>query len=431
MSLADRVEQTLRAYRLPGLEEALPADTFVLPHYGGYSIANIPATVAAMLGTELEGAMPPIPAELWADLADGVRHVVLVILDGVGYRYMRQMLADAGPGFRHLAEMGRLFPLTSVFPSTTVTALTTLRTGQAPLGHGFLGTRLLIGEYGVMAFMLTLGPAASKQREELLRWGWEPDEFVTAPTLAERLSAAGVPTIAYTYHHFVNGALSRIFLRGVGEVRGYAGFSDQWIDLRQTLVRHQDERVFVSAYWANFDSLSHLYGPRAEAGRADLRHLARALEEDLLDPLPAAAREGTLLMFVADHGEVSTPPARVVRLADHPDLQQMLLLPPGGETRAAFLYARPGQADGLRAYVAAHLADQFVPLETERALAAGLFGPGEATPELQRRLGDLLLLARGDSRLVGPKDLVEMPGHHGSLMPEEMLVPLLLMRLDG
>jgi hypothetical protein len=163
-----------------------------------------------------------------------------------------------------------------------------------------------------------------------------------------------------------------------------------------------------------------------------MRHLVRSLEEDFLAPLPAAAREGTLLVITADHGQTATPPERAVHLSDHPALRQMLLLPPAAEPRAAYLYARSGQAEAVRAYVADHLADRFVLVGAERALAAGLFGPEAPTPELRARLGDLLLLARNDSRLLGDEEKkAPLHGHHGSLTPEEMLVPLLMVRLDG
>ena len=92
---------------------------------------------------------------------------------------------------------------------------------------------------------------------------------------------------------------------------------------------------------------------------------------------------------------------------------------------------RPGQADTVRDIVHERLAGRFVPLETERAVAAGLFGPEEPTPELRGRLGDLLLLAQDGSRLVTPGETMVMNGHHGSLTPEEMLVPLFMVRLDA
>lgn len=430
MTEASEIERTLRSGCLPGLEGRLP-ESFVLPHYEGYSIANVPPTIAAVLGTEIEGSAPPLPRDLWDDLSGGdVRCVVTVLLDAVGYLQLQRLLSEQETLFNRLAEAGRLVPLTSVFPSTTVSALTTLRTGRAPLGHGFLGTRLLLGEQGVLANMLRLAPAAHGRREELKDWGWDPDGFVTAPSLAEALSAADVRSLAYIYLHHLRGSLSRIFLHGMEKKQGYVGFSDLWLHLRRTLIRRQKERLFVWVYWSNIDMLGHVYGPEDEACQAELRNLAHVLESDLLTALPAEAREGTVLMFLADHGQIPSPPERRVALSEHPALRQTLLLPPGGETRAAYLYVRPGQADALRAYVEEHLVDRFVLLETERALSAGLFGPDRVTPTLRSRLGDFLLVARDGSRLVNELGSHPPLGHHGSLTPEEMLVPLLMVRLD-
>ncbi|HID90080.1 MAG TPA: hypothetical protein EYP52_10310 [Anaerolineae bacterium] len=430
------IEQRLRAHRLPGLEGLLPAGKFIYPYYEGYSIANLPATIAAILGVELEGAAPPIPSHLWSDLATGVRRVVLVLLDAVGYGTLRR-LGEADPTLRRLLRAGRFFPLTSVFPSTTVVALTTIWTGRAPLGHGFLGTRLLLPEQGVVADMLALAPVAHKQdRESLLEWGWEPERFVTVPGLGKRLSDQGIQTIVLTFYPYVNNGLSRIFHRDAGKRRGYVGLSDLWINLREAVARSQAERLFVNAYWGEVDALSHVYGPDTEHSRSALRYVMRGLEEDFLAPLPASAREGTLLLLAADHGQIPTPAERVVYLSDHPVLQETLLLPPTGEPRASFLYVQPGQVERLRSYIAEHFAGRFVLLETDRALAAGLFGPERPTPALRPRLGDFLLLAQDGSQLLltkkwGAGKPPVLLGHHGSLTPAEMLVPLLMVRLDG
>jgi hypothetical protein len=430
MNLATQIEHTIRNHRLPGLEERLPEE-FIVPHYGGYSIANLPATIAGLLGVELAGAAPPLPSHLWTDLAAGVRSVVSVVLDAVGYLCLQRILSEEkDSALRHLAQAGRLVPLTSVFPSTTVAALTTLWTGRTPSGHGFVGTTLLLSEQGLLANMLRLAPIAHKRHGELLDWGWVPEEFVTVPGLGQQLTAGGVQTVAHTHVPFVGGGLTRIFLRGMANVQGHVGFSDMWINLRRTLLQQPEGPLFVSAYWGQTDTTAHVYGPEGEPLQTALRHLARSLEEDFLAPLPAAARQGTLLIITADHGQTSTPPERAVHLSDHPALQHMLLLPPAAEPRAAYLYVAPGQTAALRAYVAEHLADRFLLLDTEQALAAGLFGPEEPPPELRARLGDLLLLARNDSRLVVGEKKMLPRGHHGSLTPEEMLVPLLMVRLD-
>jgi len=430
MELATEIEHVLRTHRLPGLGEDLPS-TFVMPHYGGYSIANLPPTVARLLGVEMQDAAPPLAEELWAGLAPGVRRVVLVVLDALGYLHLRRALAEEESALGNLAQAGRLFPLTTVFPSTTVAALTTLWTGQAPLAHGFVGTRLLLSEHGMLANMLHLSPATHRQSNALLDWGWAPEDFVPVPSLGQRLTAAGVETVAHTHLPFLGGGLTRVFMRGMAHMRGHIGFSDMWINLRHTLCERPGERLFASAYWGGIDSASHVYGPAGEPCRAALRHLSRSLEEDFLARLPADAREGTLLIITADHGQTETPPERAVQLPAHPALRRMLLLPPAGEPRAAYLYLRTGQAEALRAYVAEHLAERFILIETERALAAGLFGPGEPSPETRSRLGDRLLLARNDSRLLEKEEKYPLHGHHGSLTAEEMMAPAIIVRLDG
>lgn len=421
------IERTLRSRRLPDLDD-LPAD-FILPHYGAYSLANVPATAAGLLGAELGSAAPSLPDEVWADLASTTRRVVLVILDAVGYHTLRSMLERGDPVLRRLVDAGRFLPLTSVFPSTTISALTTLWTGVTPLEHGLLGTRLLLSPEGVLASMLHLSPLAHLERDAFLDWGWEPEELVPVPGVGEQLARQGISTKAHTYGHFLGGGLSRIFLRGMDQVKGHVAFSDAWINLRRDMTRPRDERSFISVYWGGFDAVGHRYGPEGEHARIELGHLFRTLWDDCLAPLPAAAREGTVMLFVADHGQLPTPRERAVWLPAHPDLMETLLFRPAGEARASYLYPRTGQAEALRDYVAEHLGDRFVLLETKRALAAGLFGPGEMPPRFRSRLGDFLLLARDDARLVFDEGALGMAGHHGSLTPREMLVPLLMVPL--
>ncbi len=43
----------------------------------------------------------------------------------------------------------------------------------------------------------------------------------------------------------------------------------------------------------------------------------------------------------------------------------------------------------------------------------------------------MLLLAQDDSRLLYSDEPTPFHGHHGSLTPDEMLVPLLMVRLDA
>jgi len=189
------VEETLLHRALPGW---LPSDQgWVLPHYDGLSIANVPATIAALLGSSLPAALPPLPSELWADWAAGLQRVVLVLLDALGYQMLQGMWTRGeGQAFATLAEAGRIVPLTSVFPSTTAAALVSLRGGRPPAEHGWLAYEFYLRELGVAANSILLCPVWMRRTDLLTEWGLEPESLVPGPTLAQRLAIEGVETKA-------------------------------------------------------------------------------------------------------------------------------------------------------------------------------------------------------------------------------------------
>ncbi|NIV33300.1 MAG: hypothetical protein GWN58_28795 [Anaerolineae bacterium] len=437
MSLASEHEGTIRDFGLPGLEGLVGDKGFVLPHYGGYSIANLARTIVSLFGGEQEEALaqaglePGLPRSVWEDLTGGVRTVVVVILDAVGYLGFKRLLEQKETGFGWLVEHGEFVPLTSVFPSTTMAAMSTIWTGRTPADHGFLGRRLYLPEYGLLADMIRLMPAIHGQPGSLMQWGWEPEAFIPVPHLAQLLSNAGCRTVAHLYGPHAGGGLSRLFLRGVERIEGFINCSDMWINVRETLTERTGAPLLVSAYWAGTDDVAHRYGPEDERLEAAVRQIAQSFEQDFLTPLLAAAREGTVVIVTSDHGQVETPPEQAVHLSEHPRLKEMLLWPPTAEPRASYLHVRPRCAEMARDYLSTYLGDRFLVLDMEDVVSAGLFGPGEMPAESRNRLGDLLLLARDDSRLIPEGASAADRGEHGGLRPEEMLVPLLMARLDG
>ena len=66
----------------------------------------------------------------------------------------------------------------------------------------------------------------------------------------------------------------------------------------------------------------------------------------------------------------------------------------------------------------------------EQLIDEGLFGPVAPSPEVRRRIGDVVLAAREPVGYVDPDNPGEnkLLSGHGSLAPDEMLVPLLAMR---
>ncbi len=433
-NLAVEIEQQILDHRLPLLDGELPVGEFILPLYDGYSIVNLPATTAALLGVQLPGA-PPLPHDLWQAYAGSVRCVVRVIIDALGYyRLLRFMTAEPDTLFHRLLRRGgQLIPLTSVCPSTTTTALSSLWTGRTPVEHGMLGTRLFLRDRGLQANMIFFTPVGFERHNVLVDEGMEPAEFLSVPGMGDVLEEQGIESHVFISRQFTQGGLSAIFFRGVTEVHdavpGSAG--DLWIMLRQFMEERAGEKLFISVYWGLIDAIAHERGPSSPAVDAELRGWTALMAQEFLDRLSPTAAAGTLLTLLADHGQLDTPPSKAVRLNQHPELLQHLLMKPLGEQRLPYLFARQGHAEAVRRYLHEHLGDAFAIVDSERALKAGLFGSGAQAPETAARLGDFILVSRQDHILYDGDKEPHFLGLHGGLSPEETLVPLLMARLDA
>lgn len=430
---AAEIRAQLSARSLPLLEGSLPPGEFVLPDYAGLGLANLPATIALLLGGELPGACPPLRHDLWADWRDGLRRVVLVVVDALGYLQLRSAMSAAVDGrlvFHHLAEAGRMVPITSTFPSTTNTVLSTLWTGYSPAAHGVLAYELYLRELGVAASTLFFWPIHHRRRDVLAEWGIEAEKFIPVPGLAQQLAAQGILTYGFISKAYSDSLLSQMHRRGTQGVTGFVTASDMWLGVQRAIEQHAAEKLLLVAYWDTIDGITHQYGPGDDAWHLELRSISWLMEHAFLSRLTPAQREGTLLLLTADHGGVATPPREAIRLDDHPPLRDALSLPPLGESRIPFLHARGDSLPLVRAYMQEQLAASFVTLTREQVLDSGLLGPGPVYEETPHRLGDLVALARGHHYLARHPQQLKMLGRHGGLSAQEMLVPLIGARLD-
>jgi hypothetical protein len=112
--------------------------TTLLPDYAGGGIVNLMQSVATACGSTR--ARYPELAVLSAAQLARARHVVLLVIDGLGLRTLARHAASPHLQ-RHL-----LGSMTSVFPSTTASAITTLMTGLAPAQHGLTGWHMHMDE---------------------------------------------------------------------------------------------------------------------------------------------------------------------------------------------------------------------------------------------------------------------------------------------
>ena len=428
---AQALVAALRSRNAPVLLPPELDGEFVLPEYKGHSLVNIPATLGELLGAPLAGISPPLDRAYWGTLASGVRRVVLVLLDALGYLQLGEMLRiDPSCVWLRQAQYGVLLPMTSIYPSTTNTALATLLTGVEPIAHGLLGYELWLREYGVLAEMLSLKPAYGTGRETLMDYGLTPETFLPVPCLGELLGPKGVRTTAIVPAPFTRGTLTRMCYRGFSRLFGYTNVDGMWSIARYVLSHDDIGRDLYMLYWGGIDSTIHNRGAHGGFWEEQFRAVSRACETQFLAQLTPREREGTLLVMIADHGFVDTPESLAHDTESDPVLRRELLAPYAGEARAAYLYCFGGDSDGSLQAIQGALGPNYVVRRSREVVQAGLFGDRAPAPESLPRLGHFHVISRGQHYLDHRKLRLKLRGRHGGLTPDEMLVPWLAARLD-
>ena len=412
----------LKAHRIPGLDLG---SNFVYPNYEGQSILNIPGSISHFLGAPSFGA-PPFHEDILSRLGGPYQRVVLLLVDALAMQRLQVWINE--PEFavwKRLAATGMLAPLTSVSPSTTCAALTSVWTGRSPGEHGIVGYELFLKEYGLVANMIQHSPFALRGPAGALKQaGFDPVEFLGQPTLGSHLAASGIKAHAFQHGGILGSGLSEMFFADV-KTHGFLSPADLWISFRQQFTTYPNERAYFWVYWSDVDTLSHRFGPDDERVRAGFASFSQDFERYFLDATPAAQRKDTLFILVADHGQIHTEKDAHYELSNHPNLTRRLHMLPTGENRLAYLYIKPGQTEAVREYIEKTWPNQFAVIDSSYAQEVGLFGQGRSSPRLADRIGDLVVVAKGNAYWWWAAKDNPLIGRHGGLDPQEMLVPLL------
>ncbi len=381
------------------------------PDYQGGGILNLVASLIQARGGSAEH--PPLTLLPAGELAQ-VTNLVLVVIDGLGDSWLARR-SPAGILSRH-----RLGALTSVFPSTTATAITTYLTGDAPLRHGLTGWHTWMGKLGCVMTVLPGTPRFGGVSYRAA--GLDTTRLFGRRSLFGRIATRSwVVTPQPIARSDFNLAHA-----GPAQVLGYDGLRAL---VRRTarLLRWNREAKYVYCYWPELDSIGHHQGMESQAAADRLEILEAALEE-LLDRI---AGTDTRVLVCADHGQVDLGPGDRIDLADHPSLADCLALPLCGEGRAAFAYLKSGRETDFLQYCAGPL-DGLVEVRPSRSLMdSGYFGAGPTHPRFAERIGDYCLLPTGNRVLrqwLPFEERHDLIGQHGGLTEAEMLVPLCLLR---
>jgi hypothetical protein len=273
-SILSKVLPELEAYRLPSGLDAGPGSIY--PNYDGYSLANLPASICQWLSAPQLGAKP-LKTALTGPVQRTYKHVILLVVDGLGLDRFLQIIQpnqhqSASPTWERLLPQGTLAALTSIVPSTTSAALTTLWTGKTAVEHGIMGYEIWLKEYAMVANMITHSAAAyAGDSGGLRRAGFQPEAFLPVKHWALILRSYGMENYAFMPAPIARSGLSTMQMAEVNTF-SYHTLGELWVTLAEQMrIRRRSTAAgsYTYVYWGDIDGLSHRFGPADERVRLD------------------------------------------------------------------------------------------------------------------------------------------------------------------
>ena len=357
-----------------------------------HNLVNLSATLQAYLGIKPHHATLPVVEQA---LKHQPQQVVYLVIDAMG----AQILAKNLPATSFLRSHQRQ-TITSVFPSTTAAATTTIVSAQTP------------GEHGWFAWSVDFDGEVI----ELFRnRNYYTKQFTTDPQFVQH---------HLPYPLFFDSARAnrpvyalmpdRVSYRmPVPNYLSYRRLSGLYRRLHR-LLKPGDPK-FVYAYYSQLDSMMHRTG--TASWRA--RHLLRKI--DRFCAKLAKRHPETTFIITADHGQIDV--AGHVPIYNDPKIMDCLAHPISMDPRGACFHVKPGCHAQFERAFQAYAAD-FTLFKSADLIQRGVFGP--VKPDYVPLLGDYIAIGTDTNKILMFTAEKKYRGHHTGLTKDEVDVPVII-----
>ena len=358
------------------------------PDYQNCSV-NLLSSIAAHCGLSCQHPSLPFADQLlrkkpW-------KNIILMLFDGMGIDMLEKNLPEDAFLRRHIAHT-----LSSVFPSTTTCATTSIETGLMPREHAWLGWTLYFPQIDQLVDVYTNHNDHGEMAADYhVGECYIPRNFIYKHINAcEKYKACSVS------------------FYGDVKIKTLPELFDATLQLAM-----DDEHRYIYTYWPYPDNTMHKHGcyhPKTVAQIQDINARVEAFAK--------ALPEDTLLLITADHGLTDT---QTVYLEDYPDIQKMLIRDTSIELRAVSFHVKPECVDAFPDVFNRHFSDQFL-LVNQQTFIQEYLGSGPVRPQVYDFVGDYVAIATGCLSFMNHPSQMEFIGNHAGLTPAEMLVPLIV-----
>ena len=320
------------------------------------------------------------------------QNIVVIVLDAMGKCIVEKNLDKNGFFNSHMVG-----EMTTVFPSTTVAATTSVISGLNPVSTSWLGWDCYFPQIDKTITMFqnveqnTNNPAAEYN---------VPFTYCGYRSVVDKLKENS--KLAYFATPFMNP-----YPKNFAELCGYI------VELCK-----QPGNKYIYGYWGEPDNTMHRTGCYGNEAKKTIRELEQQVEQ-LTKQL-----ENTLVVVTSDHGHMDT---KGVTITDYPKIMECLIRMPSIEPRALNLFVKPDKKEQFENEFINEFGDKFELWTKEKVIESKIFGIGIEHKCFRGMLGDYMAIAVDDLSIFNTKEEEKIfKGSHAGLTEDEMIIPLIV-----
>ena len=362
---------------------------FIRPNFKN-SILNVSATLADFLGVKNDIYKNK---KLQKYLNKGYKNVVYLCLDGLGIYPLKQNLNKDSFLIKNISQK-----ITSLFPSTTTNATTSLQSALYPSQHGWFGWSLYFESLKACVTIYTGQNYYTGKSVDLSKI---QDILKFTPYFEQASSDYNISTVFPP------------FVKTEAKNYKFENLDDLFVHLNT--ICNLPGKQFIYAYSPEPDHIMHDYGVSSKEAGEIIKYLNDKIE------LFIRNNQNTLLIITPDHGQ--TDIYEYIELYKDEALMKTLKVPLYLEPRACSFQVKEGEGENFLKEIKKYKKDlKFY--KVEDLIRKNYFGP---KTEKLKLLGDYIATPRKDDKMIlmSPKS-PRFKGHHTGLTKKEMILPLII-----
>jgi len=370
----------------------------IFPDYKN-NIVNVSATISKWLGNDND--IPQIKS-LQDELEKNPQNVIFMVVDGLGKNILEKHLAKDSFLRKNIRQT-----LTTVFPSTTTCATTTLASATYPAEHGWLSWAMNFPENKTVELFRDTDYYTGKPVEKDFAFDNLPFKlFFSKPSKAIEVHACATEKIRI--HKTAN------------DHHAFTGIKGMFKEIKKICRGYNQKFVYV--YTTQPDATMHSFG----IGHKKVSKIVHEIN-DRLEKFMKKHPE-TLVVLTADHGHIDL--AGFIHIHEDKEITDCLASPFSGEARAAFFHIKKNMHDKFKRAFEKYAAD-FDLYETKDLIKKGVFGDFKDNG-YEKFLGDYIAAGKDTNKafVFAPgKEIYNgnaIIGHHTGMTADEMQVPLVI-----